>query len=177
MRLLLTLSLCGAIAAPGGLAAQEVPVARPDAAPPATLAPFPGAQPTEDLPAAQTALPPPSPETGIAKPNLAPPTTVAPVIVEAQDKGQGGAAGKTFGTIAAGVAGGAAGAVVAGPVGKIAGGLFGKRIARGLFGRQKYAPQVQVAERIPAADDAARPAAATADAPPRTEPISDSKTP
>lgn len=173
MRPLLTLLLCGAIAAPGAVLAQELSPPDPSETPPVpVLAPLPTLAPTVETPTPQVASPPPKVE-GVAPPVLAPPTDSAPVLMEAKQKAN---VGQKAGAVAVGVAAGVAGAAVAGPVGKFAGGFVGKRVGKGVFGDgKKDIPQVT--EPVPApvaqaADKVAQPAnAEIATAPPLKEAV------
>ena len=171
MRPFLTLLLCGAVAAPGAVLAQELSPPNPSETPPVpVLAPFPTLAPTVETPAPEVAPPPPKAE-GVAAPALAPPTDSAPVLMEAKQKAN---VGQKAGAVAVGVAAGVAGAAVAGPVGKFAGGFVGKRVGKGIFGDGKGGIP-QVTEPVPgqtasAADKAAQPAnAEIATAPPLAE--------
>lgn len=164
MRALLTLALCGAAAVPGAALAQDVPtLPLPVAAP--TLAPLPTVQPTVEAPPAVAAKPPPAGIEAAPAPELPPgPTTVVPVLVQKEEKDGVGA---KVGTVVGGVVGGLAGAAVAGPVGKFAGGLVGKKLAKGVLGGKDDLPEVTVTEVPPSAETAATPAVASpATAPP-----------
>ena len=171
MRPLLTLLLCGAIAAPGAVLAQELSPPDPSETPPVpVLAPFPTLAPVVETPTPEVAPPPPKAD-GVAAAKLAPPTDSAPVLMEAKQKAN---VGQRAGAVAVGVAAGVAGAAVAGPVGKFAGGFVGKRVGKGIFGDGKNdIPQVTEPVRgqaAPAADKVAQPAnAEIATAPPLAE--------
>jgi hypothetical protein len=151
MRPLLSIALCGVIAAPSAALAQAAPSPPvPSETPPLpVLAPLPTVAPTEPAAPAVTAAPPPSAEAGPPAPELAPPTTVPPVIVAKADKNN--AVGGMVGTTAAGVAGGLAGAAVAGPVGKFAGGFLAKQVAQGVFGKKDKTPELTVIPQTPSA--------------------------
>lgn len=179
MRPLLSLALCGALAAPAVALAQAVPSPAqptiPSATPaPPVLAPLPTVAPTEPVAPAVTAPPPPSAEPGAPAPELAPPTTVAPVIVAKEDKKNG--VGGLVGTTAAGVAGGAAGAAVAGPVGKFAGSFLAKQVAQGIFGKKDKTPELTVIPQTPSAVAAGVSATdPAAPAPPRATLVADER--
>lgn len=161
MRALLNLALCGVAAIPGAALAQDVstPLATP------ALAPLPTVQPTVEAPAPVASKPPPAGVDAAPAPELPPgPTTVVPVLVQKEEKDGVGA---KMGTVVGGVVGGLAGAAVAGPVGKFAGGLVGKKLAKGVLGDKDDLPEVTVAEAPLSADAAATPAVASpATAPP-----------
>lgn len=164
MRALLSLALCGLAVVPGAALAQDVPAQeRPVATP--TLAPLPTVQPTVEAPPPVASKPPPAGVDAAPAPQLPPgPTTVVPVLVQKEEKDGVGA---KVGTVVGGVVGGLAGAAVAGPVGKFAGGLVGKKLAKGVLGGKNDLPEVTVAEAPPSAETAATPAVASpASAPP-----------
>lgn len=147
MRHVLTLTICGALAAPIGLAAQPVPDVPPSDAP-AAVTPL-DAAPDADAPPVEAVPPEQGPPLGEA---ATPPTTVQGVTVEAEDKDKkkGGKLKKKAAVTAGGVIGGLAGAA-GGPVGKIAGSLVGKTIAKTVVGggkkdKDKDTPATEVAE-------------------------------
>ena len=173
MRPLLTWTLCGAIAAPGALLAQEVPA--PDAAPAQPLA-LPASPPQPEEPAAPVVT-----QTAPGKAAVTPlldgsaPTTVAPVVVEGKDAPKDANLGRKAGSVAGGVVGGVAGAAVAGPVGKFAGAFVGKRVAKTLFGsrKDKSGQQFQAAQTTPSADQAAADTEELSHVPPLREAAAD----
>ncbi|HET6970327.1 MAG TPA: hypothetical protein VFH92_04315 [Phenylobacterium sp.] len=175
MRTLLTLTLCGAVSAPGAVLAQA---AGPSAE--GRLAPDqpPFSDPVTPAQPAVTAAPAPSVEpAGTRPPTLAGPATVAPVLVEAKPQPQSNMTRKV-GVTVGGLLGGVAGAA-AGPVGKFAGSLLGKRMARGLLDRDTGSdvPQLEVTQAAPSAADAGKPALAEPATAPALVAVSDPSPP
>lgn len=138
MRHVLTLTICGALAAPFAALAQPVSDIPPAEAP-ALAEPLAEAPPVEAVQPEQPVL------------DAAAPTTVQSITVEAEDKGKKkGDLGKKAAVTAGGLIGGLAGAA-GGPVGKIAGSLVGKTIAKTVVGggkkdKAKDEPATDVAE-------------------------------
>lgn len=176
MRPLLTLALCGAMSAPGGLLAQEIPA--PDAAPVPALDVPP-------LPPGPEPGPPLEPQAAPAKADIAPAldgataTTVAPVVVEGQEPAKGAKLVQKAGAVGGGVIGGVAGAAVAGPVGKFAGALVGKGVARTVLGggRKAKSAQIRPAQTAPSADQAAASTTELSQVPPLREAAADPESP
>lgn len=151
MRHVLTLTICGALAAPIAVAAQPIPDI-PAAEPPVVA--------TESAPTGPALGDPALPPAPASEP-----TPVQGVTVEAEDKDKkNGKIKKKAAVTVGGVLGGLAGAA-GGPVGKIAGSLVGKTIAKTVVGGKKdkdakEAPTTEVAQAAaPPATDAVATAA------------------